>query len=125
MDIYILADHEELYEFSDELHKKLEEWAAPKTTATAVYRHDEAEQASLSKREIEVGIELTTNKSQKLKEPLNALYELAKTYECEFCVGIIEEPTEENAERVRRDVCYFGFEEGRPDMFEIASYLEL
>jgi len=23
------------------------------------------------------------------------------------------------------DVCYFGYEEGRPDNFEMASYLEL
>ena len=67
---------------------------------------------------IEVGIELTISKAQKLKEPLNQLYDFAKKYKCDFSVGIIEDDK-------RSDVCFFGFEEGRPDMFEIANYLEL
>lgn len=55
-----------------------------------------------------------------LKEPLNFLYGLAKDYKCEFAIAMV------NAESgTAEDVCYFGHEEGRPDMFEIANYLEL
>jgi len=118
MNLYMLAEHDDLDDFAEALYQELQVWAEPKTTMQAVYRHDEAEQPSLSKRPIEVGLELTISKAQKLKDPLNQLYDFAKKYKCDFSVGIIEEAK-------RSDVCFFGFEEGRPDMFEIANYLEL
>ncbi|WP_273285946.1 hypothetical protein [Reinekea forsetii] len=118
MHLYMLAEQDDLDDFAEALFQELQIWAEPKTTIEAIYRHEEAEQASLSKRAIEVGIELTISKAQKLKEPLNQLYDFAKKYKCDFSVGIIEDDK-------RSDVCFFGFEEGRPDMFEIANYLEL
>ena len=55
-----------------------------------------------------------------LKDPLNALYAVAKQEKCDFVVGYIEEQTNS-----KEDVCYFGHEEGRPDLHEIACYLGL
>ncbi|WP_320821898.1 hypothetical protein [Reinekea sp.] len=118
MHLYMLAEHDDLDDFAEALYQELLLWAQPKTTIQAVYRHDDGEQPSLSKRSIEVGLELTISKAQKLKDPLNQLYDFAKQHKCDFSVGIIED-------NQRSDVCFFGFEEGRPDMFEIANYLEL
>ena len=56
----------------------------------------------------------------KLKDPLNFLYTLAKTHKCEFVIAMACQETGEI-----QDVCYFGYEEGRPDLFEIANYLSL
>jgi len=120
MDLYMLAEHDELYEFAEDLHKELCAWADAKTSIQVVYRSDELDAAPYSDREIELGIEFAfnPNKTQKLKEPLNTLNDLAKKHKCDFSVGIIDEGK-------RTDVCFFGFEEGRPDMFEIANYLSL
>ena len=119
MKLYIFAEQDELEDIAEALYAKIAAWAEPKTTVTAIYRHDDSAEPVRGKyRDIEVGIEFSAKNSNKLKEPLNTLYKLAKDYKCEFVVGQIEDDT-------YQDVCYFGHEEGRPDMFEIANYLEL
>jgi len=67
-----------------------------------------------------IGMGLKIKSKYKLKDPLNFLYGLAKTHKCEFVIAIVN--TETNTSE---DVCYFGYEEGQPDLFEIANYLEL
>lgn len=67
-----------------------------------------------------LGLHLQVKSKFKLKEPLNFLYSIAKTYKCEFVIGMID--TNSGA---LEDICYFGHEEGRPDLFEIANYLSL
>lgn len=69
--------------------------------------------------EHELGIQIEVKKKQYLKEPLNFLYDLAKNEKCEFVIGFFEE------DGAREDVCYFGYEEGRPDLYEIANYVGL
>ncbi len=118
MDLYLFAEHDDLADYAADLNTEIEAWAEPKTIMTSIYRDIYSDSQPKSAREIEVGIELTTNKAQKLKEPLNFLYTLAKKYHCDFSVGII-------GEAKYQDVCFFGDEEGRPDMYEIANYLEL
>ncbi len=112
MKIYMFAEHDDLQDFSEQLNSSLEKWAAEKTIFNSICRKEQLNTSRL----IEIGLEFETNKSQKLKEPLNFLYGLAKQYECDFSVGIIEGQD-------YSDVCFFGFEEGKPDMFEIACYL--
>ena len=70
--------------------------------------------------EPKLGISIQVKAKHKLKDPLNFLYSLAKTYKCEFAIAIIYPDTNET-----EDICYFGYEEGRPDLFEIANYLSL
>ncbi|MFT7371458.1 MAG: hypothetical protein ACI9T9_000134 [Oleiphilaceae bacterium] len=67
-----------------------------------------------------LGMSLQIKSKFKLKDPLNFLYTLAKEYKCEFAIAIVNPDTADS-----EDVCYFGFEEGRPDLFEIANYLDL
>ncbi len=67
-----------------------------------------------------LGIHVSVKSKFKLKEPLNFLYSLAKSYKCEFIIAMVDSESGDLEE-----VCYFGFEEGRPDLFEIANYLSL
>jgi len=69
---------------------------------------------------LKLGMSLQVKSKFKLKDPLNFLYTLAKEHKCEFAIAIICPDTGDS-----EDVCYFGFEEGRPDLFEIANYLDL
>jgi hypothetical protein len=64
------------------------------------------------------GLEIAMNNKAALKEPLNALQIIATQNRCNFVVGMIDSDTGE-----KEDVCYFGHEEGRPDLYEIACYL--
>lgn len=68
----------------------------------------------------EPGLRITSRSKHDLKDPLNALYCIAKDNKCHFVVGFIC-PDSGEAE----DVCYFGHEEGKPDLYEVASYLGL
>ena len=118
MNLYLFAEHDDLADFAQDLLTDIQQWAEPKTTIHALFRDDDTEQNATGHRTMDVGIEFSVSKTQKLKEPLNFFNTLAKKYKCDFVVGTIEE------ERYS-DVCYFGFEEGRPDMFEIANYVGL
>jgi len=69
---------------------------------------------------LKLGISIQVKSKFKLKDPLNFLYSLAKEHKCEFAIAIITPET-----GASEDVCYFGFEEGQPDLFEIANYLDL
>jgi hypothetical protein len=68
----------------------------------------------------QLGMHIQVKSQFKLKEPLNFLYKIAKTYKCEFVIAMVDSDSGELEE-----VCYFGHEEGRPDLFEIANYLSL
>lgn len=63
-----------------------------------------------------LGITANLKRAKHLNEPLKALYAIAKEHKCDFVTGVIDGDTYE-------DVCYFGCEEGKPDPFEISSYL--
>ena len=69
---------------------------------------------------LKLGVSLQIKSKFKLKDPLNFLYTLAKDFKCEFAIAIADPNTGES-----EDVCYFGFEEGKPDLFEIANYLDI
>ncbi len=111
MKIYMLAEQNELDEIAAALVEQIESWLqANPGPCQLVSPGDEA---------FEVGLILETSKKIALKEPVNFLYTLAKEYKAEFVVGMI------NEDGSREDVCFFGFEEGRPDINEIGQYLGL
>jgi hypothetical protein len=118
LNVYFFAEHDEIEDIADAIYKELGVWAEPKTTVTTVLRNDETDEQPKTKRETEVGYEISISKTQKLKDPLNFLNTVAKSHKCDFVVGMLEDDK-------YQDVCYFGNEEGRPDMFEIAHYLGL
>lgn len=65
-----------------------------------------------------VGISLSLNKKKWLQQPLNFLFSLCKADKIDFVVGFVEDGEAE-------DVCYFGHHEGKPDLFEVGTYLGL
>ena len=67
-----------------------------------------------------LGMSIQVKSKYKLKDPLNFLYSIAKEQQCEFVIAIVS-----SDKGTTEDICYFGYEEGRPDLFEIANYLEL
>jgi len=67
-----------------------------------------------------LGICWEIKKSKQLKVPLNFLYDLAKQHKQEFVICQGDDSSSELEE-----VCYFGHEEGKPDIFEVACYLGL
>ena len=90
--------------------KQLKQWAEENTTACLVNHLEDKK----------FGVTITIDKKLQLKQPLNFLYGIAKKYKIDFVIGIVCGDTGK-----MEDVCYFGHEEGRPDMYEIAMYLGL
>lgn len=112
MKIYMLAEHDELASMAEPISAAITTWLEenPNNNLSLVAPSDD---------ECQVGLNLETSKKMALKEPVNFLYFLAKQHKAEFVVGMESEAGE------RENVCFFGFEEGRPDINEIAHYLGL
>ena len=110
MKIFFYAVSDELEACAAEVEEKLTEWASAKGEHVTVF-------SDLSSEKI--GLHMAIKKPQHLKEPLNFLYDLAKHCLCDFVLGILPESAGDEEE----EICYFGKNEGKPDMFEIACYL--
>lgn len=108
MNIYLSALSDDLIEIQEKLTSDIEAWLDENKLE---YR--------LVTREDYLAVHLLAKQAYELKTPLNFLNRLAKEQKCDFVVGLIGEDDS------KTDVCYFGHEEGRPDMFEIANYLGL
>ncbi len=67
-----------------------------------------------------LGIHLAVKRKAELKAPLNFFYTLAKQHKQEFVLGLRDKGT-----GATEEVCYFGFEEGKPDAFEVSNYIGL
>jgi len=111
MKIYMLAEHDELDEIAEPMSEAIRDWLAKSDSRAELIHPDEDN--------LQVGVFIETGKKVALKDPVNFLYTLAKEYKAEFVVGLIAENDR------RENVCFFGFEEGRPDINEIAQYLGL
>ncbi len=64
------------------------------------------------------GLQLALSEKNQLKEPLNQLHRFAQKAKCDFVIGLVASdgsPLEE--------ICFFGHNEGKPDVFEIYCYL--
>lgn len=111
MKIYMLVEHDDLDEVAESLVQKITEWQQQQgENIQLITPTDDA---------FEMGIIVETGKKIALKESVNFLYQLAKEHKAEFVVGIQDESGS------RENVCFFGYEEGRPDINEIGQYLGL
>lgn len=110
MKIYMYVDNPDLGENEQAMVDSLAEWVGEDNPHATFVNEREPE------TEWTLGIELEMKNRKFLAAPLNALHKLALKYKCDFVVGYIEDGEKE-------DVCYFGKEEGKPDLFEIGSYL--
>jgi len=111
MNVYMYIDGDELKEIAEAVVESLTGWIGEGNEKTSLVNDVENDT---------LGIQLVVEKKPQLKKPLNFLFSIAKEHKCDFVVGIICPDT-----GAREDVCYFGHEEGRPDMFEIGTYLGL
>lgn len=117
MKLYILldglADDENPTTVADKLQAAINLWlASEELEITPVDERPE------SKEDWQVGVQFQCQRKAALKAPLDFLFKWAKKAEREFVIGFYDKRSGE-----REDVCYFGFEEGKPDISEVAMYL--
>ena len=124
MKIYFYIDSTDLDDIAEPVAQAISDWLASTQQGKAqlVNRRPEDEDDAGQARvgEWDLGLLLETGKKADLKAPLAFLYDLARQHECDFVVGIFDQQTGQP-----ENVCYFGHEEGRPELYEIASYLGL
>ena len=122
MKIYITLDTQELDEVAsvaDPMTSAISEWIIEAAVpAELVNQSDVDATTNKGLASLTLGIYMTVKKSQHLKKPLNFFYTLAKQHKVEFVLGYFDDDFGES-----EDICYFGYEEGQPDIFEVGSYL--
>lgn len=64
------------------------------------------------------GLVMHISNQRQLKSPLNLLNAFAKRNKCDFVVCIVNDDPQGLEE-----ICFFGHNEGKPDLFEISCYL--
>ena len=114
MQLYIYVASDNVDELIEPVSEVLTQWVGD---------NNERKQLVNLPEEDRLGVNITIESKNQLNKPLKFLYSLAKEHQCDFVVGKFDGDV--LGEGAMEDVCYFGFEEGRPDMFEVASYLEL
>jgi len=124
MKLYMYAESEDLRDIIAPVVEAMTTWLEEKgydnitIVSEAIQECDDDD--DITPADYLLGFRLELSNKNKLKEPLNFLNKVANSNKCDFVVGYFDEHTNE-----REDVCYFGREEGRPDLFEIANYLGL
>ena len=123
MELYIYIDGSDLDEIAEPIENSIRGWIANGYDKVSLVNQRDMEAVGLSEADLpdwDLGVNIKVKGKSELKEPLNFLYSLAKKYKRDFVIGIFDPQS-----GVAEDVCYFGREEGRPDIHEISSYLEL
>ncbi|MEZ5524801.1 MAG: hypothetical protein R3E62_07550 [Pseudomonadales bacterium] len=114
MKLYILLDDESPEEVADKLVQAMTKWFVDAELAGEIVDVREGDVEDWT-----VGLNLEIGRKAGLRKPLEFLYKQAKKMEREFVIGLYGKTGN------REDICYFGFEEGRPDVDEVALYLGL
>lgn len=110
--LYMQVESEDLQELAAPLQSAISDWVNEKDTGAHLLCEKEGDLVS------RLGINIQVRKKAGLKEPLRFLYEQARAHKCDFVLGVYDGDQQE-------DLCYFGNEEGKPDVFEIANYIGL
>ena len=125
MQLHIYIDNSDiepsrLDEIYAPISEEISSWIGEKKSIQSLSSPIEPEGIESDNDERKLGISIQIKSKHKLKDPLKFLYSIAKTYKCEFAIAEVCSTSNEV-----EDVCYFGYEEGQPDLFEIANYLSL
>lgn len=120
MNIYLHLESDEIEEVAAPIIAEICEWLKGGHSAAQLVNARIEEGAEGTRSEWDIGLTIETNKKMIFAKPLSFLYELAKTHKQEFVVGIYDA-----AGSTYENICYFGYEEGKPDPHEVASYLGL
>ena len=116
--LFMYVESSYLDDIAKPVTSSITEWI--KKTGSVATFIDQTNEVDKASRQRDLGIHLRIRKKGEMKDALKKLYEVAKKNKCEFAVGIIDEKRGTSEE-----VCFFGYEEGKPDAFEIANYLGL
>jgi len=106
-DLDLDLDFEQEVQLYEDVQAELEKWLE-----TADQKHQLLNESS------RIGLFTSATKPNQLKTPLNFLYSLAKEFKLEFAIAMQED-------NEWHEVCFFGYQEGRPDIFEVGCYLGL
>ena len=128
MDLFIYLDGStsesaQYAKVSQPIGEAIAEWVEqnPKNVEQVDQRNTETDADTLTTSEFPaLGIHLTVKRKAELKAPLLFFYTLAKQHKQEFVLGTVDKKT-----GAAEEVCYFGFEEGKPDAFEVSNYIGL
>ncbi|MCF6281368.1 MAG: hypothetical protein L3J28_04010 [Candidatus Polarisedimenticolaceae bacterium] len=120
MKIYLHLESDEIDEVAEAIITAISDWLKEGKSGAQLVNSNVDEGAEGGRSGWDIGLTIETSKKSILAKPLNFLYELAKKERQEFVVGIYDE-----AKASYENVCYFGYEEGKPDPYEVASYLGL
>ncbi len=114
MQVSIYAEHKDLEAIAEPVSRAIK--VCIKATGSVMTFEDNRDEEGNGN----FGIKINIRKKGELRDPLKKLYGIANTHKLEFAVGIVDEKTGKS-----EAICYFGKEEGMPDLFEIANYLGL
>ncbi len=120
MKIFLFLDSHDTDEVSEPMAAAITHWLEKSQSSAVLINAQASQGAEGTRSDWDFGMIIDTNKKATLAKPLNFLYDQAREHRQEFVVGLIDEATGRY-----EDICYFGYEEGKPDMFEFASYLGL
>lgn len=116
MQIFIhIEDNPELDDIAGELVAAIATWVAGCNCTARVVDEGLSDSGART-----VGLVIDTGKRAMLKPAVDFMYRLASSHEQECVVGYVDADS-----GAAHKVCYFGHEEGRPDIGEIGSYLGL
>lgn len=121
MKIYIYADSDDLKAIAEPLLKEIGGWVKKSGEASQLIndQHEPDVGADQSGKAFwNLGMHLFAKRKSDLRKVLDFLYGVSKTYRCNFVIGIVS-----SEKRSAQDICYFGHEEGKPDVHEIANYM--
>lgn len=110
--LFIQVESDKLDEIGEPVEAAITAWIAAKDTGAHLMSERVGDDYA------NLGINIQVRKKAGLKEPLRFLFALAKQHKCDFVLGVYDGDQKE-------EVCFFGHEEGKPDVFEIANYVGL
>lgn len=114
MKVYFLLDDEEPESVANQLMVAINTWLEAEQLAIEVI-DERPEDGS----EWLLGLQFDCKRKAAMKQPLEFLFKWAKKAERVFVIGIYDKSGS------RENVCYFGYQEGCPDINEVAMYLGL
>ena len=114
MKIYFLLDDEEPSSVADQLMEAIAVWSKAEESHVEMIDKRPEDMAAW-----ELGIQLECKRKIHMQPSLDFLFKLAKKMEREFVIGLYDK------RGARENICYFGHEEGCPDIDEVAMYLGL
>lgn len=119
MKIYIYAESDDMETIAEPMSEAIASWVKKSDgSATLINEHHVPGEDETGEPFWNLGINLVAERRSDLKKALEFLYTQAKEHKCEFVVGIAS-----SNKGPAQDICFFGYEEGKPDAYEIANYM--